>query len=78
MRCFFTHAKMVNFLCKAEAKFIVPDWGDKADSGIGLSYRTARLHTLVARYNNPMPGQLYPPVRDYEFCYKVSPIVDWL
>ncbi len=23
------------------AKFIVPDWGDKVDSGIGLSYRPA-------------------------------------
>jgi len=25
------------------ASFIVPDWGDKVDSGIGLSYRPARL-----------------------------------
>ena len=26
------------------AEFIVPDWGDKVNSGIGLSYRPARLH----------------------------------
>jgi hypothetical protein len=35
----------------AVAKFIVPDWGDKVDSGIGLSYRPARLHRLAARYD---------------------------
>jgi hypothetical protein len=27
------------------AKFIVPDWGDKVDSDIGLSYRPARIRT---------------------------------
>ncbi len=39
------------------AKFIVPDWGDKVDSGIGLSFRpaTARLHWLAGRYDNPFP-----------------------
>jgi hypothetical protein len=37
------------------AKFLVPDWGDKVDSGIGLSFRSARLHRLAGRYNNPMP-----------------------
>ncbi len=26
------------------AKFLFPDWGDIVDSGIGLSYRPARLH----------------------------------
>jgi hypothetical protein len=36
-------------------KFIVPDWGDKADSGIGLSYRPARLHKLAGQYDHPMP-----------------------
>jgi hypothetical protein len=55
------------------AKFIVPDRGDKVDSGIlhvGLSYRLARLHRLAGRYDNPMPGVNYiPPVRDYEFVY---------
>ncbi len=33
------------------AKFIVPDWGDKVDSGIGLSYRPARQHLLAGRYD---------------------------
>jgi hypothetical protein len=32
------------------AKFIVPFWGDKVDSGLGLSYRPARLHRLAGRY----------------------------
>ncbi len=34
----------------AVAKFIVPGWGDKVDSGIGLSYRPARLLRLEGRY----------------------------
>jgi hypothetical protein len=37
------------------AKFIVPDWGDKVDSGIGLSYGAAKLHRLAGRYDNPLP-----------------------
>ncbi len=66
----------------AVTKFIVPDWGDKVDSGMGLSYRPARLHRLAGRYDNPMPyvawragtttlcrSQLYPLGRDYEFGY---------
>ncbi len=33
------------------AEFIVPDWGNKVNSGIiGLSYRTAMLHRLAGRY----------------------------
>ncbi len=28
-------------------KFMFPNWGDKIDSGTGLSYRPARLHRLV-------------------------------
>ncbi len=59
----------------AVAKFIVSDWGNKVDSGIGLSYRPATLHRLAGRYDNPMPAlqQSYagvnyiPPVRDYKF-----------
>jgi hypothetical protein len=38
-----------------EAQFIVPDWGNKVDYGIGLSYRPVRLHTLAVRYDYPMP-----------------------
>jgi hypothetical protein len=52
---------------KTEAKFIVPDWGEKVDSGgiglsyrpsslvdsgIGLSYRPARMYTVY-------PASLY-------------------
>jgi hypothetical protein len=37
------------------AKFLVPDWGDIVDSGIGLSYWPAKLHRLVAGlYDNPL------------------------
>ncbi len=50
------------------AKFIVVDWGDKVNSGIELSYRSARLHWLAGLYDNPIRrSQLYPPVRNYEF-----------
>jgi hypothetical protein len=47
------------------------DWGDKIDSGIGLSYRPIRLHRQAGRYDNPMPEPtaVHPPVRDYEFDY---------
>jgi hypothetical protein len=38
-----------------EAQIIVPDWGDKVDYGMGLSYRPARLHRLADRYGNLMP-----------------------
>ncbi len=33
-------------------EFIDSDWGDKVNSGIGLSYRPARLHWLASRYDN--------------------------
>jgi hypothetical protein len=45
----------------AVAKFIVPDWGDKVDSSIGLSYRTTRLHRLAGRYDKPMPESTLSP-----------------
>jgi hypothetical protein len=44
----------VKLLCKV-TKFLVPDWGDIIDSGIGLSYRTARLHRLAGRYEKVVP-----------------------
>jgi hypothetical protein len=45
------------------AKFIVPDWGDKVNSGdIGWGAGT----TTLCR------SQLYPPVRDYEFGYRMT------
>ncbi len=45
------------------AKFIVPDWGDKVDSGIGLSYRPAGLHRLTGRYDYPMPESTISPIQ---------------
>jgi hypothetical protein len=45
-------------------KVIVPDWEDKVDCAIGLSYRPASLCSLTGRYDNPMHShisQLYPP-----------------
>jgi hypothetical protein len=49
-----------NRLCyfTASSRIIVPDRGDKVNSGIGLSYR---LHKLAGRYDNPMPGVDYNP-----------------
>jgi hypothetical protein len=52
------------------AKFIVPDWGVKVDSGIGLLYRHARLHRQEGRYDNLCRSQLNPPFRDYEFGHR--------
>ncbi len=45
------------------AKFLVPYWGDKVNSGIELSYRPARLrlHMLVGLYDNPMPASTISP-----------------
>ncbi len=43
------------------AKFLVHDWGDIVDSGIGLSYRPARLHRLAGRYDNPMSESTISP-----------------
>ncbi len=51
------------------AEFIVPDWGDTVDPGIGLSYRPIMLHRLSGRNDNPIRNQLYPLFRDYEFGY---------
>jgi hypothetical protein len=39
---------------KSVAKFLVPHWGDTVDSGIGLSYRPARLHRMEGCYDNTM------------------------
>jgi hypothetical protein len=53
------------------AKFIVPDWGDKVDSDIGLFYRPGSLHRLPGRYGHPyVKVNFIPPVRDYEFGYR--------
>jgi hypothetical protein len=47
-------------------KFIVPDWGDKVDSGMGLSHGPARLHIgWQAGTTTLCWSQLYPPFWDY-------------
>ncbi len=53
---------------RSVAKFIFPDWGDKVNTGIGVSYRPDRLHGLAGW------SHLYPPVRDYEFGYNIARI----
>ncbi len=56
-------------------RFIVPDCGILVDSGIGSSYRLARLHRLEGPVRKPYAGvNIYPPFRDYEFGYVVRPI----
>jgi hypothetical protein len=57
-------------LCSPVVKFIVPDCGILVDSGIGSSYRLARLHRLGGPVRKPYAGvNIYPPIRDYEFGY---------
>ncbi len=53
INCFIVYSK-ISLRSHLITKFIVPDWGDKVHSGIGLSYRHARLHRLAGRYDNPM------------------------
>jgi hypothetical protein len=54
----------------SDAKFLVPDWGDIVDSGIGSSYRPARQSRQAGRHDNPMPeSTIHPPLGDYEFGY---------
>jgi hypothetical protein len=44
-------------------KFIVPDWEDKVDTDIGLSYRHDKLHRLAGRYGNPLPESTMSPIQ---------------
>jgi hypothetical protein len=47
------------------AKFLVPEWGEIVDPGIGLLHLPARLHRLAGRYDKSYGGVDYiPPVRD--------------
>ncbi len=43
------------------AEFIVSDWGDKINPGIGFSYRPARIHRMAGRYDNPVPELIRSP-----------------
>ncbi len=40
---------VLSLVCYSIAEFTIPDWGDKVNFGIGLSYRPARLHNLAGR-----------------------------
>ncbi len=57
------------------AKFMVLDWGDKVVSDIGLSYRPASLCSVAGRYDNHMLESTISPVRDYEFGYRLPPLL---
>ncbi len=47
------------------AEFIDPDWGQKVNSGIGMSFRPARLHGLTRAGTTTLcRSWLYPPVMD--------------
>ncbi len=55
------------------AKFIALDWRKKVDSGIGLSScRTARLHRLTGRYDNPMPEWNISPIQRLRIWLQIS------
>jgi hypothetical protein len=42
------------YKCRPVATFIVPDQGDKVDSGLRLSYWPASLCSLAGRYDSPL------------------------
>jgi hypothetical protein len=43
------------------AKFLVLDWGDIVDCGIGLLYRPASLSIVMGRYDNHLPKSTVSP-----------------
>ncbi len=55
-----------------EAQFIVHNWVDKIDYGIGLTYRPVRVHGWRAGTTTLCHSRFYPPVMDYEFCYRLA------
>jgi hypothetical protein len=56
---------MVSFMCNPVGKFIDPDWGDKVNSGIGLSATWAG-----GPVRQPYAGvDLIPQSWIYEFSY---------
>jgi len=67
----FSHGAIIRGRGKSLTSSVnFPYMGDKADSGIGLSYRPARLHTGCRAGTTSLCGsQLYPPFRNYEFGY---------
>jgi hypothetical protein len=53
-------------------KLIVPDWGDKVDSGKGFSYRPAMLHRLTGKCDNPMLESTVCPIQGLDRQNKSS------
>jgi hypothetical protein len=53
----------------AVAEFIVPDWGDKVNSGIRLSYRPASQVAWRAGLSTQSGVDFFPPIRNNEFVY---------
>jgi hypothetical protein len=51
---FYKSELMARSVIIPEAQFLVPDWRDKGDYVIGLSYRPVRLHRQAGLYDNPM------------------------
>jgi hypothetical protein len=62
---------MMKITENAVAKFIVTDWVDKVDSGIGLAYWPASLQKVgwQAGTTTTCWSQLYSSFRGYEFGY---------
>ncbi len=71
--CFVNYIERITYTVRratAVAEFIDPYGGYKVNSGIGLSYRPARLHGLAGLYDNPagLPETTLSP-GIYEFGY---------
>jgi hypothetical protein len=49
----------LHMITTTEVQYIVPDWGDKVDYGIGLSYRPAKLHTTALFHSRLQPQGKY-------------------
>ncbi len=57
------------FMGRTVDEFIVPDWGEKVNSGLG--WQTGPPGNLAGGpVRQPYAGvDFIPPVRNYEFCY---------
>ncbi len=57
-------------IIQPDAQFIIPDWGDKVDYGIGLPYRPVRLQAGgPVRQPYAIVDFIPYKIRDYEFGY---------
>ncbi len=69
----FLASKSLSLALNPVAKFIVPDWGDKVDYGIGFSYRPARLHRLAGPLINTFISIFNPNII---FTFSIT-ILSW-